>query len=542
MNKMISLIKASMTQNMNIFKVKTKSQSKRSKALFPVFLTILVFFSIWSYANMFMEPLVEFHLEYVLLTLFILVTFILTLTEGIYKTSSLLFNCTDDQLMFSLPIKRRTVLFIRIFKFYVFELLYNSLFLLPAMVVYIRYVNVDWTYYLSSIIALLVLPIIPVALSCFIGAIISGASSRFKSKNLVQILISTVFLLFVFYISFNLQNIVQNFAQKAQSVNEIVTKLYYPAGAYLKLVTDFKVTDLLVFILIHVAIFAATVWLLSKVYFKINSRVKSVKVTNKKNSKYSIKTNKPIKSLIKKELNRFINSPVFVTNAAFGLVLFVIACLIITFKFDGVLASLATQMEIQEIPFSIEGIKSYMPLVLFGTLCFGAFMSSITSSMISLEGKSFNILKSLPVSPVTIINAKVLTAVVIMIPFFIIGDLIMFIEFQFNIFEILMLLIASVVLPLVAETIGIIVNLKYPKMDAQNDTQVVKQSMSSMIAVFIGMGMTGVVIYLLVKLAQLNIATDLIILGGLAFYTIVYICLLWYLNKKSVKDFNMINV
>ena len=542
MKKMLSLIKASMTQNMDIFKVKTKSQSKKSKTLFPVFLTFLVFFSIWSYANMFMEPLVEFHLEYVLLTLFILVTFILTLTEGIYKTSSLLFNCTDDQLMFSLPIKKSTVLFIRVFKFYVFELLYNSLFLLPAMVVYIRYVNVDWSYYLSSFVALLLLPIIPVALSCIIGAIISGASSRFKHKNLIQILISTVFLLFVFYISFNLQNVVQDLAKKAESLNEIVTKLYYPAGAYLKLVTDFKVTDLLLFVLIHDAIFAVTVWLLSKVYFKINSRVKIVKITNKKNSKYSIKANKPVVALIKKEINRFINSPVFVTNAAFGLVLFVIACLVITFKFDGVLASLATQMEIQEIPFSIEGIKSYMPLVLFGTLCFGAFMSSITSSMISLEGKSFNILKSLPVSPVTIINAKVLTAVLIMIPFFIIGDLVMFIKFNFNILEILMILVASVVLPLVAETIGIIVNLKYPKMDAENDTQVVKQSMSSMVAVFIGMAMTGLSIYGLVKLVQLNIATDLILLGGLVVYIILYFCLLLYLKKKSIKDFNMINV
>ena len=179
---------------------------------------------------------------------------------------------------------------------------------------------------------------------------------------------------------------------------------------------------------------------------------------------------------------------------------------------------------------------------MFGLVCFSSLMTSITSSMISLENKSFNILKSLPVNPVTIINAKVLTAVVIMIPFFIIGDLIMFIKFNFNILEILMILVASVVLPLVAETIGIIVNLKYPKMDAENDTQVVKQSMSSMVAVFIGMGMLALSIYALVKLVQLQIATDLILLGGLAFYIIVYLLLLLYLRKKSIKDFNMINV
>ena len=122
---------------------------------------------------------------------------------------------------------------------------------------------------------------------------------------------------------------------------------------------------------------------------------------------------------------------------------------------------------------------------MFGLICFASFMTSITSSMISLEGKSFNILKSLPVNPFIIIKSKVLAAVLIMIPFMIIGDLIIFIRFGFDLLSIILLLIASILFPLISETIGIIVNLKYPRMDAKNDTEVVKQSMSSMISVFI---------------------------------------------------------
>ena len=38
----------------------------------------------------------------------------LQIMEGIYKTSSLLFNCKDDNLLFSLPIKRSEVLLDRI--------------------------------------------------------------------------------------------------------------------------------------------------------------------------------------------------------------------------------------------------------------------------------------------------------------------------------------------------------------------------------------------------------------------------------------------
>ena len=272
-------------------------------------------------------------------------------------------------------------------------------------------------------------------------------------------------------------------------------------------------------------------------YFKINSSVKST--TNvSKNKEYKIKTNNPMTSLVKKELNRFINSPVFVVNAAFGLVLFVVICIAICVKFDGLSEVLLTK----GIEITVEQMRQFVPAILFALIGMASFMSSITSSMISLEGKSFNILKSLPIKPSTIIVSKVLAAVVIMIPFILIGDIIFFVQFNFSILEIVEILVASVLLPLIAETIGILVNLKYPKMDAENDTEVVKQSMSSMIAVFMGMGLTGITVFLIVVAMINKISTDVTISIGLAIYLIVYLLLRLYLNKSSVKDFNKINV
>jgi len=267
MKKIIALIKASMTENMNLFNLKRQNNTKVSRRILPVVLVFALFFSFWSYANILMEPLIEVHLEYVLLTLFILFTSIMTLIEGIYKASSLLFNCKDDNLMFSLPIKKSTVLFIRIFKFYVFELLYNSIFLLPAMVVYVRYVNVNITFYVVSFLALILLPIIPIVISCIIGGVVSGTSSKFKFKNIAQIIITTLILLVVFYMSFNLENIIKDIAKNATSINDIVTKLYYPAGVYIKLITNFNIIDLVLFIVIHLAIFVAMIILLRKSIF-----------------------------------------------------------------------------------------------------------------------------------------------------------------------------------------------------------------------------------------------------------------------------------
>lgn len=533
MKKIISLTKATMTENMDIFKIKNTSDKK---TLFPFILAIICMFSVGSYANMIIEPLSGIKSEYILLSLFTIVTFFLTLVEGIYKSSNLLFNSRDDNLLFSLPIKRRTVLFIRIFKFYVFELLYNSLFLLPAMIVYAINVKVGISYYIVSLFMLLLLPIIPIVISCLIGGFISITSSKFKFKNMAQVIVTTLLLLVIFYFSFNMENILSNFTNNASHINSIITSLYYPANAYVKMVTDFKVVDLLFFIVINILLFIIGIYIMSIRYFKINSRVKEEKNISKKKN-YNIKVNSPKISLIKKELNRFFNTPVFMINAGFGLVLFIVGILAICFKFDNLVSGIVMEEEI-----SINEIKTYIPIILYCLVCFTSFMTSISSSMMSLEGKSFNTLKSLPVKSTIIILAKVITSVIIMIPVILLGDIIMFIRFSFNIIEILLIIIGSIILPLVSETIGILVNLKYPKMDAENDTEVVKQSMSSMISVFIGMALSFITIFVMIVLLNNGFSNILVLILSNLFYIIIFGLLLLYLNKSGSRDFNKINV
>ena len=537
MKKFISLIRACMSEGMNIFKISTKKKNTFTKVLLPIILALILMGAMCSYSEMIIEQLIPLNMAFVVLTLFILLTSIITLVEGIYKSGNLLFNCKDDNLLLSLPIRKSTVLFIRVFKFYIFELIYNSVFLLPSMIVYAIHIKPDITYYIVSIIGLLMFPIIPILISCLVGTFITYISSKFKGKNLVQTIITIVFLLGILYISYNSESLLTNMAQNAANINDFITKLYYPAGAYIELITSFNYLKLLEFILINIGLFIVSIILIGRVYFNINSSSKSIKV-NKTNKYYKIRTSSPMKAMIKKEFGRFINSPVFVTNAGFGLVLYILGCIFIAIKFDSVAETIINN----GIPITIDLIKSYMPVLLFGFMCFTIFMTSITSSMISLEGKSFNILKSLPISPYNIIKAKILTAVLIMIPCIFVGDLIVFIKFRFDILSIVLLLIASVLLPLIAETIGIIINLKYPRMDAKNDTEVVKQSMSSSISVFLGMAIIGITIFLLYKTMNANISNTDIILIFLIGFAIIYLGLEIFLHKTCRKSFDNITI
>ena len=540
MKKLFSLIKACMTDNMSLFRIKSKNQNSRSKFILPIVLFAIIFGYMIAYSKMIIDPLVPIHMEYVLLTLFAVFTTVMTVIQGIYKSSSLLFNSKDDNLLLSLPIKKSEVLFIRIFKFYVYEIVYNSLFLAPAMFVYAYYVNVGISYYLISILALLFLPIVPIIVSCILGGIISTSSMKFKNRNIAQTIITFLMLLLIFYASFNLENLINNISQNAFSINEIITKIYFPIRLYIQLVIDFSIINLISFAIFNLAVFVVSILIFSKLYFKINSNIKAIQiggVNRNKTNIYKVKANKQIKSLIKKEFNRFINTPVFVINSSFGVILFIAGCIMATIKFDEILSNFSGDMLIYA-----ELIKAYIPVILFGFICVSSLLSSITSSMISLEGKSFSILKSLPIKPFKIILAKILTALIIILPFLIIGDIIVFIKFSFSLIQIIMILVSSIIVPLVAETIGILVNLKYPKMDAENDTEVVKQSLSSGIAVFCGMILSGLSIFGIYKAISLGLSSNIIILVGLGIYTLICIALLAILNKISIKEFNKIDV
>lgn len=537
MKKILSLLKTCMSNNMSLFKVKNKNNSKTYKHILPIILFVFVFFAIYYYADIIIKPLIKINVGYIILSLIAIITFFLTLVEGIYKSSSLLFNCTDDNLLLSLPIKRHTVLFIRIFKFYVFELLYNAMFLLPVIVSYAVNVKVGYEYYITSLFMILLLPIIPIFISCVIGVFISFVSTRFKLKNIAQIFITTIFLLVMLYLSYNLESIAKNIASNATSINDFITKMYYPAGVYSKLVTNFNLSDLLVFIIINILLFIILILLFSKVYFKINSKVKEIKV-NKHSKNYIVRANSQFLSLVKKELKRFTNTPVFVINAAFGLVLFLIVCVFIVIKSDTFLNF------INQYGLSLKKniITEYIPVILFALISFSSLMTSITSSMISLEGKSFNILKSLPIKPFKIIFSKVIAALIIMIPVILIGDSIMFIKFKFNFFSIIMIISLSIIIPLVSELIGIIVNLKYPKMNAESDTEVVKQSISSFISVLIGIVLIGINIFVIIKCIEYSISNYIILFGGIIAYMIILISLLIYLYRRGIKYFYNISV
>ena len=544
MKKLLSLLKATMSQDMSLFRIKARNESRARKIVLPIVLALLVMFSVGSYVAILAEELAPSHLTYIVLTIFIMVTSLLTIIEGVYKSQGILFEARDNELLFSLPITQSKIFFIRIFKLITFQFLYNSLFMLPAIIVYAMYEKTNVSFYLISTVMLVLLPIIPTILGCIFGYIIKGLSAKFKARNIMQVLFTSLILLGIFYVSFNMQGMVANIVQNANSIQEIITKIYYPAGLYINLIQNFNILDLIILLAINIIPAIVFVYVASIFYFKINSKLgergnsnKKVGVAKSTEKTYRVRTQ--LSGLIHKEMKRFFSSPVFMVNAGFGMVLMIAVTFALSINFDGMINSMMQGME-TEIPIPIGEIKNMMPKVFYGFVVFISCMTSITSSMISLEGKSFNITKSLPVETEKILLSKVLTSNILSIPIFLICDVIFFIAFKVAIIDIVFILLASIVMPTLTALIGILMNLKYPKMNATSDTEVVKQSMSSMLSVF--MGMFVAILSIAIMIMGNNYNTNLFVALELLTFSIITFMLWRILKKYGAKRFKEINV
>ena len=544
MKKLLSLLKATMSQDMSLFRIKARNESRARKIVLPIVLALLVMFSVGSYVAILAEELAPSHLTYIVLTIFIMVTSLLTIIEGVYKSQGILFEARDNEFLFSLPITQSKIFFIRIFKLITFQFLYNSLFMLPAIIVYAMYEKTNVSFYLISTVMLVLLPIIPTILGCIFGYIIKGLSAKFKARNIMQVLFTSLILLGIFYVSFNMQGMVANIVQNANSIQEIITKIYYPAGLYINLIQNFNILDLVTLLAINIVPAFVFVYVASIFYFKINSKLgekgngnKKVGVAKTTEKTYRVRTQ--LSGLIHKEMKRFFSSPVFMVNAGFGMVLMIAVTFALSINFDGMINSMMQGME-TEIPIPIGEIKNMMPKVFYGFVIFISCMTSMTSSMISLEGKSFNITKSLPVETEKILLSKVLTSNILSIPIFLICDVIFFIAFKVAIIDIVFILLASIVMPTLTALIGILMNLKYPKMNATSDTEVVKQSMSSMLSVF--MGMFVAILSIAIMIMGNNYNTNLFVALELLTFSIITFMLWRILKKYGAKRFKEINV
>ena len=126
MSKLVSLLKATMSGGLDIFRYRGKTE--KSRRMMPFLLATLIGVMMLFSSSVLVTVLKEDGAETTILALYTIVTSIIIVTEGVYKSGDLLFKPRDNDMLLAMPIKKSTIVAMRIIKLYVFELLYCLIF------------------------------------------------------------------------------------------------------------------------------------------------------------------------------------------------------------------------------------------------------------------------------------------------------------------------------------------------------------------------------------------------------------------------------
>lgn len=497
MSKFFSLLRATMSGGIQLFNYQANKKERSGRAV-PYLLAIMVGVMMLFSAIALTTELKETGEAKTVLSLYTLITTIIIVMEGTYKSGDLLFRPRDNDVLLAMPLKRSTIVLARMVKFYIFEMTYCLIFLLPAIIAYVVNVEVEASFYLVAITMLVFVPVIPIVVSCVAGLIISAISSRFRHKVFWQVVLSFVFLFVLAFLIMEINTSSDFDEQSLIMVGNGIANHYYPASVFMGLVTHFDVWQYLLFVVINMVVLAAAVYVISRFYLGIVTRMSVTKLVKSDGRDYKFVRHGQTFAMVKKELNRYFSTPVLLVNTAMGLVLFLIAVGALCFKFDDIMTTLTSSVE--NFPLTPDEVQALLPSVAVVFVAFASLMTFITATMISLEGRAFNLLKTMPISGRKVLITKVLAAMLLIIPVTMVGSVVMFIRFQFGIVEMILVTVAVIAMPLVTELIGILVNLKYARFDSENDAVVVRQSASVMVATFLGLGMVLVTFALIIAM------------------------------------------
>jgi hypothetical protein len=457
---------------------------------------------------------------------------LLILLSGIYQGGKTLFKYKDYDMVMSLPVRSSTIAASRIAILYVYELMFVLIMMLPAGLVYGYYSNSNALYYLVYIILLLITPIVPLVISSIIGTALLMVSSRFKrSSNIVNIILTFILVVGIMVMSSTMPDSEAAISASATSIANSFGKYYPLLNVFLKAVCELDIVSIITFPLVSITLFAAFCLIIAKRYRNICNLISSIGGKAREFSKSDIKESSILKSLYRREMRQYFSSTVYVTNTAIGAVLGLLFCAVVMMNNGMPQLSGMTEEEIRAINGFIITLAPVFLSMFIG-------MSGTTGSSISIEGSKLWILKALPVQAYTIYMAKILVSLTITVPASLICSVLLALGLKIQGLNLILLFIIPLVFAVFSALFGIIINLRFPKLDWQTETQVVKQSLAAALSIFVPMlyclaSMTGLII-LMINISGTNYnQTIWIFLSLITLIPLIAAVIIWRILKKN---------
>lgn len=412
----------------------------------------------------------------------------LAVIGGVFTTQNQLYDAKDNDLLLSMPVTPGAILISRMIPLLALNLVFVGIVMVPATVMYAIAVKVSAATILFPVLVWLGICFFAQAICCLLGWLLHLVLSR-MNKSAATMIYLVVFLGVYFFVYSKASEILQSIATNAQQIADILQLWVWPAYA-MGLGAAGSILHVLAFVVICGIMFAVAYKIISMTFM---SAATGSKYTGKKR-KLDLRGNKvlsPTQAIAKKELSKFLNCPIYLSNMGLG----------ILFSAAMAVAGIILHDTIAPILNMISPDNTLTPLFICALLSFNISTCCISTPSVSLEGKNIWILKSLPVSGKQILMGKLQNHVVLTVPVNMVAGLVLAITYRCSFLGIVFSALIPGLLALFSGFLGLWAGLNWAKLDFINEAYPCKQSISMAVAMF---GMMGLPVLLGVGYYFLN--------------------------------------
>lgn len=456
-----------------------------------------------------------------LLEPFVVVSIFMTFLSALMKGSGILYLDKSIDLLFSYPIKTKTIVLSKLSFIYLWNVGISFLLLLVPLLYYDSLQKENILLYVVDFLQIFLIPLIPTLVGVILGNVLyRRLGSLFRagsySKSILYLVSFTAFFAFMifFFRYVDFTALLKGAIDKFDFFNEAKRGLLFSHN-YKSII--FFAISISVGIILSIYVIRTYKKNCAKVQLYSEKR-KCIKMSYKKHEKVS--------ALFRRELKRYFSTPVYLLNTMLGIV----SLVLLTFYSCLKINTVTMYLKLIGISFKVENTSILLAFVVSLLI----ILSNVTYASISIEGKQRELLKSYPISIKELLLAKYLFHLSLTVPMIFICATLLGIVCRMNVSEYCLLFLLPTVFSVFAGALGLLINLVFPNYEWENVTYIVKQSISAIITILLSVLIAGGSLWIVLYFFNAHILFASYLL---AFLFVLMTMLIGILLKKASKTF-----
>lgn len=485
MAKLWRLVRLNLRAMLHALQIGSGKKMKAGKATGYGILILFCFLAVYVagvYSFMFADLLAAVGMLSYLVPLMALIGCGLSLVLTVQAASGFIFSGKDSDLMLSLPVSAFSVMLSRLTALYIENLAFIGLFMATSGAAMVAQGFGGAGFFLMLMACTLLLTFLTTLLTTVIAFAVTWLTAHFPGHKLLATLFYFAVFLLIMVGAFQVGNVGNLLFQNREAFDRLLSGWLLPFGLMMRAVEG-DVLALPLLAAVSVLPFLAVVWLFSSQYKRVLSAL-SARMVRDDYKLGDLKAAGQFSALFRREVKRYFGTTIYFFNTGFGAVTLVIAAAFACFGYRSF-------REYVELFSSLLGGMDMVCGV--AVLAIGFFSTTIctTCVSVSLEGKTFWILKEAPIRPQYYFTSKIAVNLLLAWPSVLLCTVPLGIVYGVDPMTLAASVFVLLALGLLVAVYGLAVNLLFPKMDAPNDTVVVKQSVSALIGALGGWVVLG---------------------------------------------------